>query len=216
MYLPSWLFSCASSHLPTTLMMARPASRAQIIIAGALGSGSSASAGRRAPSYSVGGLITALDYHQQSLHNSSRSRSGRVTTVKVFHKLKESRMLIYHRSETQSAWVHGGTLLNSSAAFGTRLYIVAKTKKRGAGRRRQQQQTAISLALSDVMRIWRTLARGNAENMRVAPIILRQRDVLRSIEPSRIWFSVDRMSRFQSEHCDVRKVAICWSLFAVT
>ncbi|CAG4926233.1 unnamed protein product [Colias eurytheme] len=87
-------------------MMARPASLAQIIIAGALGSPSSASAGIRVSLYSDGGLITALVYHhctpqfERSLccHNNSFPQGSKVTIKRI-----------RRRSETRSAWLNGST-----------------------------------------------------------------------------------------------------------
>lgn len=136
--LPSWLFSWASSQRPTTLMMALPANLAQIIIAaGALVPSSSASPATLAPpSYSVGGLITAL-YHQQmkqSLHSAvlevtASHDSERLSRINVLN------LLLHNTAPKRYApgyTVYGSTVVNSSAAFSASLYIIAKTKKRGA------------------------------------------------------------------------------------
>lgn len=147
-------------------MMARPASLAQIIIAGARLSCSSASAGSGAAPYSDGGLITALllalaSYRlliayshcttlQQVMGTGNSKHWGMIETgfVKVVthHRLRNAKRL-GQRYRTKF-----------ERRVNACLYIIGKTKKHAAEARGQQQQTAVPLCLR---RSWRT--RGSAE-----------------------------------------------------
>lgn len=149
-YLPSWLFSWASSHRPTTLMMARPASLAQIIMAGARGSTSSASAGILVLlSNSDGGLITALNNnsHCQSLHFSVRPHCSSVT--KTF-KTTVTRVYKVQPLPLRNAKRLGARQNNVKFERRVRaqpLYL-RQNKEAWCVSERQQQQTSNSLALS--------------------------------------------------------------------
>lgn len=145
--LPSWLFSWASSHRPTTLMIARPANLAQIIMAGARGSISSASAGILVLlSNSDGGLITALNNNSHCTYQSS----PKVQVLRRLLKQSATRVFKVHPLPLRNAMRLGARQNNVKFERRVRaqpLYL-RQNKEAWCASERQQQQTANSLALS--------------------------------------------------------------------